>query len=129
MLDNTDSDNEFDNLLTRVGGREFFENILGGIERQEINSSDSSSSSSSEYDSDSSSESSNSPLYASSESDSDEEETSPLFDEDEEKSDDEETSPLFETDETDEVEIKEPKLKKKTVNDVKKLIIEMSKIM
>lgn len=133
MLDGNDSDNEFDNLLTRVGAKEFFENILGGIERQEINSSDTSSSeSSSESESDSDSIS---PLYgdsSDSESESDAassssyEKESPLFDVVDEKEDDveEETSPLLETD----IESKnEPG--KKNVADVLKIIENMSKLM
>jgi len=115
MLDgNEDSDNEFDNLLQHVGGKQFFENILGGIERQGLNSFESESSSSSESESDSgtSSDESISPLYVDSSSSNDSEadakseiddeaEESPLFEviDEEVKSeidDEAEESPLFE---------------------------------
>lgn len=149
MSDNSDNENnefEFDNLLKHTGGKAFFESILGGIERQEINSSSSSNSSSSDEESSSESEDSISPLYAdSSDSESVKDETSSLSSSETEESplfgaaeetieetieetpqeelEENEESPLFETTGG------ENPTKKKTVADIKKIITDMTKLM
>jgi len=145
MLDgNEDSDNEFDNLLQHVGGKQFFENILGGIERQGLNSFESESSSSSESESDSgtSSDESISPLYVDSSSSNDSEadakseiddeaEESPLFEVIDEEVKEAEQNPeeSYESDISPFISSEDEPEKKKTVADVKKIITDMSKLL
>ena len=141
MFEDSDDDkNEFDNLLSRVGGKQFFENILGGIERQEINSfdSESDSSSSSESESDSSSDESVSPLYgdnsdSDSDSDSDADAESSLFIDEENIEVKEIEKTIEEPYESDDISPfilgEDESLKNKTVADIKKLITDMSKLL
>jgi clumping factor A len=155
MFDDSDNDdNEFDNLLKYTGGAEFFANVLGGIEKQENSMFGSESDSSSSSESSSSSDDSVSPLYnnssssdsgseydsnSGSESDSNGEDESPLFSisEDPVQIDEKIGEEILEDDESPLFEIvKEPKsggeppvTDKKTVADVKKLILDMSKLL
>lgn len=132
----SDSDNEieFDNLLKITGGKEFFESILGGIEKQEINSDlESISDSDDSSESDSESDSSISPLYANSISDSETESIveSPLFESNETENENEiisdiNDSPLFETFEKEDTVKKN---EKKTVSDIKNIITQMTKLL
>jgi hypothetical protein len=148
MSDSSDNEIDFDNLLKHTGGKAFFESILGGIERQELNSSDSESDTSSESSSES--DDSVSPLYADSSdsesvtddaSSSSDEEESPLFGAAEESTAEDpiETSQENFEEETDESPLfektggsdspYEEKNKTRTVADIKKIINDMSKFL